>query len=193
MLSPLHQHVCLAWCRQCLRFRRQDWAAILFTDESRFHLHWSDGRRCIYRREGEHYADACVVQHSLFSGGSVIVWGSPHSTEHHRTQMEVINGNLTGIRYHDQVLRPPVPAGSWMSHHTSIGQHAFSRRTSSHRLRRTRTFPHFLGHRFRLIFLQKNMCVMKRNDDFTIFKTSRRRWPNCNKPWYRYGTTSLKG
>ena len=28
----------LTWCRRHLRFRKQDWANILFTDESRFHL-----------------------------------------------------------------------------------------------------------------------------------------------------------
>ena len=151
--------MCLAWCRQCLRFRRQDWAAILFTDESRFHLHWSDGRRCIYRREGEHYADACVVQHSLFSGGSVIVWGSPHSTEHHRTQMEVINGNLTGIRYHGEVIRSHIlpflqvhgrhnTLQQENTYHWTLTSHEWSP-TSSH----SRTFPHFPGQLFCMIFL----------------------------------------
>jgi hypothetical protein len=37
------------WCRRYLRFRIQDWANILFTDESRFHLDSSDGRCRVYR------------------------------------------------------------------------------------------------------------------------------------------------
>jgi hypothetical protein len=32
------------------------------TDESRFHLDSSDGRSRVYRRVGERYADACVIQ-----------------------------------------------------------------------------------------------------------------------------------
>jgi hypothetical protein len=43
--------------------------------ESRFHLDSSDGRSRVYRRIGERYADACVIQRQSFGGGSVMVWG----------------------------------------------------------------------------------------------------------------------
>ena len=43
MLLPRHRAARLTWCRRYLRFRIQDWANILFTDESRFHLDSSDG------------------------------------------------------------------------------------------------------------------------------------------------------
>ncbi len=43
-LLPTRNRVArLAWCRRHLRFNRRDWAGILFTDESRFHLDSSDG------------------------------------------------------------------------------------------------------------------------------------------------------
>jgi transposase len=38
MLLPRHRTARLTWCRRYLRFRIQEWANILFTDESRFHL-----------------------------------------------------------------------------------------------------------------------------------------------------------
>ena len=38
IVLPMHRADRLTWCRHHLRFRRQDWANILFTDESRFHL-----------------------------------------------------------------------------------------------------------------------------------------------------------
>ena len=60
----------------------------------------SDGHGHVYRWEGERYADACVVQRLSFGGGSVMVWKG--ITAHHRTQLEVINCNLTGIRYCDE-------------------------------------------------------------------------------------------
>jgi hypothetical protein len=62
ILLPRHRAARLTWCRRYLRFRIQDWANILFTDESRFHLDSSDGRSRVYRRVGERYADACVIQ-----------------------------------------------------------------------------------------------------------------------------------
>jgi hypothetical protein len=51
-------------------------ANILFSDESRFHLDSSDGHSRVYRRVGERYADACVIQRQSFGGGRVMAWGS---------------------------------------------------------------------------------------------------------------------
>ena len=48
---------------------------LLFTDESRFTLYRADGRRRVYRRRGERFADVCVVERDRFRGGSVMVWG----------------------------------------------------------------------------------------------------------------------
>ena len=106
MLLPRHRAARLTWCRRYLRFKIQDWANILFTDESRFHLDSSDGRSRIYRRVGERYADACVIQRQSFGGGSVMVWGG--ITAHGRTPLVVVAGNLTGIRYRDEIVQPYV-------------------------------------------------------------------------------------
>jgi hypothetical protein len=83
----------------------QDWANIRFTDESRFHLDSSDGRSRVYRRVGERYADACVIQRQSFGGGNVMVWGG--ITAHGRTPLVVVAGNLTGMRYRDEIVQPP--------------------------------------------------------------------------------------
>ena len=106
MLLPRHRAARLTWCRRYLRFRIQDWANILFTDESRFHLDSSDGRSRVYRRVGERYADACVIQRQSFGGGSVMVWGG--ITAHGRTSLVVVAGNLTGICYRDEIVQPYV-------------------------------------------------------------------------------------
>ena len=94
MLLPRHHAARLTWCRRYLRFRIQDWANILFTDESRFHLDSSDGRYRVYRRGGERHADACVIQRQSFGGDSVMVWGG--ITAHGRTPLVVVAGNLWG-------------------------------------------------------------------------------------------------
>ena len=106
ILLPRHRAARLTWCRRYLRFIIQDWANILFTDESRFHLDSSNDRSRIYRRVGERYADACVIQHQSFGGGSVMVWGG--ITANGRTPLVVVAGNLTGISYRDEIVQPYV-------------------------------------------------------------------------------------
>jgi hypothetical protein len=54
MLLPRHCATRLTWCRRYLRFRIQDWANILCTDESRFHLESSDDRSRVYRLHPKH-------------------------------------------------------------------------------------------------------------------------------------------
>ena len=77
---------------------------MLFTDESRFTLYRADGRRRVYRRRGERFADACVVEWDRFGGGSVMVWGGiAHGI---KSQLIIVAGNMTAVRYRDEILRP---------------------------------------------------------------------------------------
>ena len=79
----------------------------MFSDESRFSFQRSDRRKRVYRRLGERYSDACVREVDRFGGGgSVMVWGGiSHGV---KTPLVVIQGNLTAVRYRDQVLMPHV-------------------------------------------------------------------------------------
>jgi hypothetical protein len=47
-----------------------------------------------------------VIQRQSFGGGSVMVWGG--ITAHGRTPLVVVAGNLTGIRYRDEMVQPYV-------------------------------------------------------------------------------------
>ena len=105
-LQRRHRVARVAWCRAHLCFTRRDWARILFSDESRFHLDSSDGRSRVYRQVGERCHDNCVVERRLFGGGSIMVWGG--ITGKARTPLVVINGNLTGARYRDEILQAHV-------------------------------------------------------------------------------------
>ena len=105
-LLQRHRVARLAWCRRHRRFNNRDWAEVLFTDESRFHIDSSDGRVRAYRRVGERNSDACVIQRSQYGGGSVMVWGG--ITAHGRTPLVVVDGSLTGVRYRDEIVRQHV-------------------------------------------------------------------------------------
>ena len=80
-------------------FPMRQWRRVLFTDESRITLYRADGRR-----RGERFADACVVERDRFGGGSVMVWGGiAHGI---KSQLIIVAGNMTAVRYRDEILRP---------------------------------------------------------------------------------------
>ena len=86
------------------RFPVRQWRRVFFTDESRFTLFRADGRRRLYRRRGERFADACVFERDRYGGGSVMVWGGiSHGV---KSSLIVVPGNLTAVRYRDEILRP---------------------------------------------------------------------------------------
>ena len=82
----------------------QQWSNVLFTDESRFTLTFNDGRIRVWRRAGERFTDATIRQHNRYGGGSVMVWAG--ISTNHRTPLHHIEGNLTGLRYRNEVLNP---------------------------------------------------------------------------------------
>jgi hypothetical protein len=76
-LNDRRRRVRLDWLQRfgLYRFSMSRWRNVLFTDESRFTLQRADGRKCVYRRRGERYADACVVERDRFSGvGRHRIW-----------------------------------------------------------------------------------------------------------------------
>ena len=108
-LTPRRRQRRMQWLRAHAPnwFRLADWRRVMFSDESRFSLQRSDRRQRVYRRLGERYSDACVREVDRFGeGGSVMVWGGiSHGV---KTPLVVIQGNLTAVRYRDQVLTPHV-------------------------------------------------------------------------------------
>ena len=106
-LTPAHRRIRLNWAREHVRWTRQQWRRVLFTDESRFSLDHNDGRSRVWRRPGERFADPCIAEHDRYGGGSVMVWGG--ITYANRTRLYVVPGGaMTGVRYRDEVLEPIV-------------------------------------------------------------------------------------
>ena len=52
----------------------QRWETVLFIDQSKFDLSYSDGPRRVYRRTGERFAQCYVVEVNRFGGGGLMVW-----------------------------------------------------------------------------------------------------------------------
>ena len=107
-LTPRRRAVRMNWLQRHRpnHFSRQRWRLVLFSDESRFTLFRSDGRQRVYRRRGERFADACVLQSDRFGGGSLLVWGS--IAYNFKSELVFIDGSLTALKYRDNVLVPHV-------------------------------------------------------------------------------------
>uniref|UniRef100_A0AAZ3PR33 Tc1-like transposase DDE domain-containing protein n=1 Tax=Oncorhynchus tshawytscha TaxID=74940 RepID=A0AAZ3PR33_ONCTS len=73
----------------------------------RFCLNRGDGRIRVYRRRNERYTEACTLERDRFGGaGPVMVFGGV--SQHHRTELVVIVGNLNAVRYKKDILLPHV-------------------------------------------------------------------------------------
>lgn len=105
-LSAAHRRARLIWAEAHVTWTRQQWASVLFSDESRFTISFNDGRIHVWRRRGERYQDATITQRDRFGGGSVMVWGGMAFRQ--RTILHRVHGILNAIRYRDEILQPIV-------------------------------------------------------------------------------------
>ncbi|GFU45339.1 transposable element Tcb2 transposase [Trichonephila clavipes] len=85
----------------------QDWACLLFSDESRFSLLADCRRQLIWRESGTAYRPENIQEKDRYPTCSIMVWAS--NMINGRTRLHVVaNGTMTGQRYIDDVLLPHV-------------------------------------------------------------------------------------
>ena len=106
-LKQMHRDARLLWAQQHRRWTQAQWRNCLFTDESRFSLVNDDQTRRVWRRRGENaYEDRFLNRRELFGGGGILVWGG--ITHDAKTELMIIQGNLNGMRYTNEILDGPV-------------------------------------------------------------------------------------
>lgn len=102
-LTNFHVRERLRWARQHVTWTLNDWTPVLFTDESRFCVDFTDRRSRVWRRPNERFAPVCVAEHDRYGRGSVMVWAG--ISMRGKTDMHVIeNGTLTAERYINEIL-----------------------------------------------------------------------------------------
>ncbi|GFX59293.1 transposable element Tcb2 transposase [Trichonephila clavipes] len=85
----------------------QDWACVLFSDESRFSLSSDCRRQLIWRESGTAYRPENIQEKDRYPTCSIMVWTGIMING--RTPLHVVtNGTMTGQRYFDEVLLPHV-------------------------------------------------------------------------------------
>ncbi|GFX93057.1 transposable element Tcb2 transposase [Trichonephila clavipes] len=106
-LTSQHCTARLQWCREHHNWTEQDWACVLFSDESRFNLSSDCRRQLIWRESGTAYRPENMQEKDRYPTCSIMVWAGIMING--RTRLHVVaNGTMTGQRYIDEVLLPHV-------------------------------------------------------------------------------------
>ncbi|GFW67373.1 transposable element Tc1 transposase [Trichonephila clavipes] len=104
-LTRQHHTARLQWCREHHNWTEQDWACVLFSDESRFSLSSDCRRQLIWRESGTANRPENIQEKDRYPTCSIMVWAGIMING--RTRLHVVaNGTMTGQRYIDEVLLP---------------------------------------------------------------------------------------
>ena len=96
VLTARHRAARLQWAQRHFRWGRQQWAPVLFSDESRFNLSHHDDRIRVFRRRGERFADNCLTETDLEVG---VLWHGVALWAEGKTNLIVVQGNLNALGY----------------------------------------------------------------------------------------------
>ncbi|GFS79999.1 transposable element Tcb2 transposase [Trichonephila clavipes] len=106
-LTRQHRTALSQWCREHHNWNEQDWACVLFSDESRFSLSSDCRRQLIWRESGTAYRPENIQEKDRYPTCSIMVWAGIMING--RTRLHVVaNGTMTGQRCIDEVLLPHV-------------------------------------------------------------------------------------
>ncbi|GFV38310.1 transposable element Tcb2 transposase [Trichonephila clavipes] len=106
-LTRQHRTARLQWCCEHHNSTKQDWACVLFSDESRFSLSSDCRRQLIWRESSTAYRPENIQEKDRYPTCSIMVWAGIMING--RTRLHVVaNGTMTDQRYMDEVLLPHV-------------------------------------------------------------------------------------
>ncbi|GFV72205.1 transposable element Tcb2 transposase [Trichonephila clavipes] len=106
-LTRQHRTARLQWCREHHNWTEQDWACVLFSDETRFSLSSDCRRQLIWRESGTAYRPKNIQEKNRYPTCSIMLWAGIMINGRMRLHV-VANGTMMGQRYIDEVLLPDV-------------------------------------------------------------------------------------
>ncbi|KFM64980.1 Transposable element Tcb1 transposase, partial [Stegodyphus mimosarum] len=89
-------------CRLRFAWSREQWACVMFSDESRFSLQSDSRRTFIWRAPGTRYHQENIIERHRYAGAGMIVWGGIILGS--RTDLHVQIGTMTSEIYRDLIL-----------------------------------------------------------------------------------------
>ncbi|KFM59800.1 Transposable element Tcb1 transposase, partial [Stegodyphus mimosarum] len=101
-LTATHCRLRLACGREHALWTPQQWARVMFSEESRFSLQSYSRRTLIWRAPGTRYHQENIIERHRYGGAGVLVWGGIILGS--RTDVHVQIGTMTSQIYRDVVL-----------------------------------------------------------------------------------------
>lgn len=74
-ITPKQAKARLAFAKKHLHWDYFDWKKIIFSDESKYNLHGSDGNKRVWCKKGTELKPENIQSTKKFGGGNVMVWG----------------------------------------------------------------------------------------------------------------------
>jgi hypothetical protein len=75
LLKPYHIKQQLNWALAHEHWTVEDWRKVVWSDETKINCLGSDGRRWVWKKEGEGLSERLVEGTVKFGGGSLMMWG----------------------------------------------------------------------------------------------------------------------
>jgi transposase len=105
-LTLRHRHARFDRSHDHLGWTIRTWRRVHWSDESRFSLRPTDGRARVWRKRNTSFQDNHILGTTALGDGGVTVWGC--FSFDCKLDLYVLDGNLTGQKYRDNVLAPRV-------------------------------------------------------------------------------------
>ena len=105
-LTLRHRHARFNWSHIHLGWTIRTCRPVHWSDESRFLLRPTDSRARVWRQQNTSFPDNHILGTTAFGGGGVTDWDC--FSFDCQLNLYVLDGNLTGQKYHDNVLGPRV-------------------------------------------------------------------------------------
>ena len=105
-LTLRHRHARFDWSHDHLGWTIRTWRWVQWSVESRFLLCPTDGRARVWSQRNTSFQDNHILGTTAFGGGGVTVLG--WFSFDCKLDLYVLDGNLTGQKYLDNVLAPRV-------------------------------------------------------------------------------------
>ena len=75
LLKKVHRQACLDFALAHQHWTVEDWKKVVWSDETKINRMGSDGRKWVWKKEGEGLSDRLVERTFKFGGGSLMMWG----------------------------------------------------------------------------------------------------------------------
>ena len=112
-LTKRHKKTCLEFATLHKDWTATQWSRVIFSDESRFLIHRSDGRAYVRRMVGEALNANCLQSTVKHGGGGIMVWGC--ISRKGMGILEKVEGRLDGNGYINILENALIPTRDMLS------------------------------------------------------------------------------